>query len=65
MARKPAIDTPPLGDYYKPIMRLRENVDMLTGRVGGELPVLSSSATTAQIIAAINLIIQRLNASTN
>lgn len=44
---------------------IKQNLDMLTGRQGGELKPLATTATTAQIIAAVNAIIARLNASSN
>lgn len=62
---KPSVGVIPLGDYYHVLANIAQTVDMLTGRVGGELPPLASSATNAQIIAAINAIVARLNASTN
>lgn len=64
-ARKPALGNVPLGNYHDSVSILKQQLDMLTGRSGGELPVLATTATTAQIIAAINQIIARLNASTN
>ncbi|TDN70397.1 hypothetical protein [Paraburkholderia sp. BL10I2N1] len=44
---------------------LKENVELMTGVRPGSpvLTQLSSTASTAQIIAAINTIIQRINAA--
>lgn len=64
-ARKPALGNVPLGTYHDSVSILKQQLDMLTGRNGGELIPLATTATTAQIIAAINQIIARLNASTN
>jgi hypothetical protein len=64
-AQKPSIGNIPLGDYNRTLVRMKQNLDMLTGRVGGELEPLPSTATTADMINAINTIIARLNASTN
>jgi hypothetical protein len=64
-ARKPALGNIPLGQYYESVSILKQQMDMMTGRNGGELPTLSPNATTGQIITAINAIINRLNASTN
>lgn len=64
-ARKPALGNIPLGTYHDSVSILKQQLDMLTGRNGGELPLLASTATTAQIIASVNAIIARLNASTN
>lgn len=64
-ARKPALGFVPLGEYHNSVSILKQQLDMLTGRTGGELVPLATTASTAQIIAAINVIIARLNASTN
>lgn len=64
-AKKPGIPNIPLGEMHNSVSIIKLNLDMLTGRVGGELQPLASTATTAQIIAAVNAIIARLNASTN
>lgn len=50
-------------NLYNTLVALKENVDVLTGRAGGELKTLASTATTADIINKINEIIGRLNAS--
>lgn len=42
---------------------IKQNVEMLTGVRGGELTQLEATASTAEIIQAINAIIARLNAS--
>lgn len=65
MAVKPSVGLIPLGDYYRPLANVAQILDMLTGRAGGELKPLPLNATNTQIIAAINQIIARLNASTN
>jgi hypothetical protein len=62
---KPDIGKIPLGDYYKTVTLVKAQLDMLTGRTTGELQLLASTATTAQIISAINQIINRLNAGSN
>lgn len=64
-AKKPAVGNIPLGPYRDSVSIIKQNIDMLTGRVGGELQSLPANATTAQIVTAINAIIARLNASTN
>lgn len=63
--QKPDVGRVPLGDYYDVLVLVKQNLDMLTGRVTGELQPLPYTATTAQIITALNQIIARLNASTN
>lgn len=63
--QKPDVGNVPRGDYYNILMLMKENLDMLTGRVTGELVALPYTATNTQIITAINQIIARLNASTN
>lgn len=63
--QKPDVGNVPHGDYYNILLLIKMNLDMLTGRVTGELQPLAYTATNAQIIAAINQIIARLNASTN
>jgi hypothetical protein len=65
VAVKPRVGFIPLGDYYHPLANIAQALDMLTGRSGGEIPPLAATATNTQIIAAINQIIARLNASTN
>jgi len=64
-ARKPNISNIPLGDTHDALMTVKQNLDMLTGRVGGELKPLAATAQLADCIVAINAIIARLNASTN
>lgn len=39
---------------------IKENVEQLRGRRGGKIEALSDAATTAEIIAKINAIIDRL-----
>lgn len=63
--QKPSLGAVPLGDYYNFLLAAKKNLDMLTGRVGGELVPLPANPTMAQMITTINLIIARLNASTN
>lgn len=63
--QKPDIGNVPLGDYYLVLGRVKMQLDMITGRTTGELKPLAYTATTSQIITAINQIIARLNASTN
>lgn len=64
--RKPAIGNVPLGDTYNVLMLLKQNIDMLTGRTGGELkPISATGLTNAILVNTINEIIARLNASTN
>ena len=63
--RKPSIPaasmlSPELIRVLEPI---KQNVEMLTGVRGGELTQLEATASTAEIIQAINAIIARLNAS--
>lgn len=58
--KKPSI---PTGEPTKAIAAIKANLDVITGRVGGELIALESTSTTAQIISKINEIIGRLNAS--
>lgn len=41
---------------------IKENIELLTGVRGGNIELLSSSATTDQIIVKLNEIIGRLNA---
>lgn len=64
--KKPAI--PPIGSIPQELAAIlgpiKANLDIITGRTGGEIKLLSSSATTAQIIVKLNEVISRLNAST-
>lgn len=63
-ARKPALGNVPLGSYHDSVSILKQQLDMLTGRNGGEIATLTAT-DTASIVAKINQIIARLNASTN
>lgn len=63
--KKPAIPSVSFmpQDVARVVQPIKETVEMLTGTRGGELSTLSDTATTAEIITAINAIIARLNAS--
>jgi hypothetical protein len=61
MATKPAIPQPS-GDPIRLFTALKENVEIITGRRGGKVEALSTSATTAQVIDKINEVIARLQA---
>jgi hypothetical protein len=65
MAGKRAVPPIPLGEMHKSVSIIKENLDMLTGRTTGELKPLPTTASLADCITAINLIIARLNGSTN
>jgi hypothetical protein len=63
--KKPAIPAtsslPP--DVARVVAPIKETLEIMTGARGGQMKQLSNSASTAEIIAAINAIIARLNAS--
>jgi hypothetical protein len=60
---KPAIP-PPAGLESERVLRpMKETLDILTGARTGELAPLGDTATTEDIIAKINAVIQRLNRS--
>lgn len=63
--KKPSI--PPASSLPAEVARvvgpIKETLEIMTGARGGELQAISSSATTAQMITAINAIIAKLNAS--
>lgn len=59
--KKPVI---PSNEGIATLAAIKANLDILTGRIGGELKPLSATASTADIINKINEIITRLNAST-
>lgn len=59
--KKPSI---PANQGEATLSALKANIDLLTGRIGGELKPLGATATSADIINKINEIIHRLNAST-
>jgi hypothetical protein len=65
--KKPSIPTTShlSPDIAKIVNALKENVELMTGARHGAVPLvaLPVTATTAQIIATINTIIQRLNTS--
>jgi hypothetical protein len=69
MAKKPGIPVYTSDDrpLTLSIAALKENVEVITGARAGsvEMNLLSSTATTAQIIAKINEIINRLNYNGN
>lgn len=64
-AVKRAIVTIPLGDYYDVCVSIKQNLDLLTGRIGGEIAPLPATATLANVITTLNAVIARLNGSTN
>lgn len=59
--KKPVI---PNNEGIATLAAIKTNLDILTGRIGGELKPLSATATTSDIIKKFNEIIARLNAST-
>lgn len=65
MAGKRNIPPIPLGDMHDSVSIIKENLDMLTGRITPALKPLAATAALSDCITAINLIIARLNASTN
>lgn len=50
-------------DMARVLGPIKENIEMITGVRGGELTQLEETASTAEIIQAINAIIVKLNAS--
>lgn len=65
--KKPGI--PATSHFEQPMGRmlaaLKENIELMTGARTGSVPLtqLPAGATNAQIIAAVNAIIQRINAA--
>jgi hypothetical protein len=64
-AVKRSIVVIPLGTYYDVCVSIKQNLDLLTGRVGGEITPLPATAQLADVIAKLNAVIARLNGSTN
>lgn len=50
-------------DVARVLQPIKESMEIMTGARGGELSVLEDTASTEEIITAINAIITRLNAS--
>ena len=67
MAKKPGIPSVNFPDrtLNQAISAIKENIEIITGaRNGvGEIKLLESTATTAQVIAKLNEVITRLNVS--
>ena len=63
--RKPSIPATSMMpvDMARVLGPIKENIEMITGVRGGELTQLEETASTAEIIQAINAIIVKLNAS--
>ena len=64
--RKPAIPAPSsIADRQtaRALMAVKENIDVITGAVGAELPTLLETATLLEVIRSVNAIITRLNRS--
>jgi hypothetical protein len=64
--RKRAIPSP--GQVADPhaarmLSAIKENIEVITGGVGGEINTLAASATLADVIAKVNEIIRRINRS--
>lgn len=61
--KKPSIPTPDpkIPSNIKSMLDpIKENIEIITGRRAGSVDALDGSATTAQVIAKINEIIDRL-----
>lgn len=50
------------GELQRVLLALKENAEILNGTRGGRLEPLASNASTADLIAKVNEIIERLNA---
>lgn len=63
--RKPAIPAVPNTDpaLYNVLTNLKESVEVFTGVRGGQIRQLSTSASLADVIAKVNEIVVKLNAS--
>lgn len=59
--KKPSI---PINEGITTLSAIKTNLDIMTGRIGGELKPLNADAMTADIINKVNEIIMRMNAST-
>ncbi len=60
--KKPAIPDIPPGDaaMRRVLYALKENVEVVTGRRGGQVAPLASTATLADVISKLNELINRL-----
>lgn len=63
--KKPAFPQAPIGEYHGTFSKIIQTLDMLTGRSTGELLPLPVNASLADVVAKINQIVERLNASSN
>lgn len=63
--RKPSIPSTHFlqGEMGRLMGPIKESLEIITGVRGGQLVALSDTATNAEIIAAINAIIAKLNVS--
>lgn len=63
--RKPSIPSTHFlqGEMSRLMSPIKENLEIITGVRGGQLTALSDTASTAEIITAINAIIAKLNVS--
>jgi hypothetical protein len=61
--KKTAIPLPEEAANRRVLLAIKQNLDVITGAVQGEMAVLTSGATLADVIKALNEIIVRLNRS--
>lgn len=62
--RKPSIPAINVkdGELQRVLLALKENAEILNGLRGGAIQTLANDASTADLIAKVNEIIERLNA---
>lgn len=60
---KPAIPVPSGSPDERVLRPIKETLDILTGARHGELEPLPDTATTADLITAVNALMRRLNRS--
>lgn len=59
--KKPSIPVVPLGSpQYNQLDAIKQNIDILSGRVGGKIVPLAGAATLADVINKLNEIIDKL-----
>jgi hypothetical protein len=59
--KKPAIPAVPFGtQQYEYLTAVKQNIDMLSGKVGGKISTLGGQATLGDVINKLNEVIDKL-----
>ena len=64
MSKKPGIPSIPTTasrELFPILMSMKENIELLTGIRGGNISPLTATASTDDIVAKVNEVIERLN----